>query len=237
LVWLCVLAVLLTGCGGPRRVAGPVVDQDTGLGRLDKAISAFGQARKQVLNETADVIAAAIALDAADDACAAGAKTAAADARAKARAAIPKATTALSGLPKRLTVYQGALNALAEAEKGATRLTSDQRAAIDAVVSGGRAEARASDAFRVAGKTAWPAYAKLDAAQSLWLNRRLGGWYRDIQEAAGAYAVLVRDDRAGLEQARTLLERVDTARRPVSDRERAALAAANTALAPLRSPG
>jgi hypothetical protein len=65
----------------------------------------------------------------------------------------------------------------------------------------------------------------------------LGGWYRDIQEAAGAYAVLVRDDRPGLEQARTLLERVDTARRPVSDAERTALAAANAALAPLRSPG
>jgi hypothetical protein len=218
-------------------VAGPVIDRDTGLARLGTAITAFGQARKQVLTETGDVIAAALALDGADDACAAGTTTAASNARAKARAATPKARTALSGLPARLAAYDKALNSLAAAEKATSSLNADQRAALDAVVSGGRAEARASDAFRVAGKTAWPAYVTLDAAQSLWLDRRLGGWYRNVQEAAGGYAVLTRDQRPALERARTLLERVDTARRPVSDRERAALAAADVALAPLRSPG
>ena len=190
-----------------------------------------------MLAATGDVIAAAIALDGADDACAAGATTAAADARKKARAATPKAKAALSGLPARLSAYDKALDALAAAEKKATSLDADQRAAIDAVVRGGRAEARASDAFRVAGKTAWPAYASLDAAQSVWLDRRLGGWYRNIQEAADAYAVMTKEQRPALERARTLLERVDTARRPVSDEERAALAAADEALAPLRAPG
>jgi hypothetical protein len=138
-------------------------------------------------------------------------------------------------LPARLTAYQRALSALAAAEKQATSLTGPQRTALDAVIAGGQAENRAADAFRVAGKTAWPAYQQLDAAQSLWLDRRLGGWYRNVEEAAGGYAVLTRDDRPALERARTLLERVDTARRPISDRERQALAAADAALSSLRS--
>jgi hypothetical protein len=232
-----VLACLLAGCAGPRRVPGPVVDRDTGLGRLGTAIAAFDRARAQVLGDTGNVIAAAVALDAADAACAAGTTTAASAARAKARAATPKVPTSLGALPGRLAAYQQALAALAAAEKAATSLSVEQRSALDAVVTGGRAEARASDAFRVAGKTAWPAYLTLDAAQSLWLDRRLGGWYQSVEQAADAYAVLVRDDRPGLERARTLLERVDTARRPVSDRVRLALAAADAALEPLRSPG
>ena len=183
------------------------------------------------------MVAAALALDAADDACIAGTTNAAADARTKARAATPKARAALSALPAKLASYQKALASLTAAERRATSLDAGQRAAIDDVVTGGRAEARASDAFRVAGKTAWPAYTALDAAQSLWLDRRLGGWYRNVEEAAGAYAVLTRDQRPALERARTLLERVDTARRPVTDAERAALATADEALAPLRSPG
>ena len=218
-------------------MAGPVVGRDTGLSRLGTAITSFDTARAQVLRTTGDVVAAALALDAADDACAAGAITAASAARAKARAATPKARMALSVLPVRLAGYQRALSTLAAAEKSATRLTAEQRAALDAVVTGGRAESAASDAFRVAGKTAWPAYTNLDASQSTWLDRRLAGWYRDPPEAAAAYAVLVRDDRPALEQARTLLQRVDAARRPVSDRERAALATADQALASLRSPG
>jgi hypothetical protein len=229
--------VLAAGCASPRQVAGPVIDRDTGLHRLDLAITAFDKARGQVLTATGDVINAAIALDAADDACAAGATTAASSARAKARAALPKGRTALAVLPTRLTGYQHALDALAVAEKKATRLTPGQRTALDAVVAGGRAENRAADAFRVAGKTAWPAYVSLDAAQSLWLDRRLGGWYRNVEEAAGGYAVLVQDDRSALGQARTLLERVDTARRPISERVRVALSAADVALAPLRSLG
>jgi hypothetical protein len=234
---LAVLLAGLSGCAGPRRVAGPVIERDSGLHRLDLAITAFGQARAKVLAATGDVIAAALALDAADEACTAGTTNAASAARTKARAALPKAQTALSGLPARLTAYQRALGSLAAATTAATSLTAGQRVAVRAVVDGGTAETRASDAFRVAGKTAWPAYVRLDAAQSLWLDRRLGGWYRNVEEAAGAYAVLVDADRPALARARTLLERVDTARRPVSERERAALATADRALAPLRSPG
>lgn len=234
---MCVLAVLLVGCRSPQRVAGPVIDRDTGLGRLSTAITTFDKARTDVLASTGALVAAAIALDAADDACAAGALTAAKTARAKARAALPKARTALSLLPARLASYDRALNALAAAEKAATSLTDAQRTALDAVVAGGHAESDASDAFRVAGRSAWPAYDKLDANQSIWLDHRLAGWYRDATEAAGAYAVQVRADRPALERARTLLQRVDAARRPISERERAAIADADTALASLRSPG
>lgn len=228
---------MLVGCGGPRRVAGPIIDRDTGLHRLDIAITAFDKARAQVLSATSAIITGAVVLDNADDACSTGVTQTAKDARDRARAAVPKTQSALSVLPARLTAYQRALSSLAAAEKAATRLTPGQRSALDAVVAGARAETHASDAFRVAGKTAWPAYVKLDAAQSLWLDRRVSGWYRDQQEAAGGYDVLVRDDRPALDQARTLLERVDTARRPISDRERKALADADAALASLRSPG
>ncbi|MEA2484383.1 MAG: hypothetical protein QOC55_2330 [Thermoleophilaceae bacterium] len=229
--------MLLAGCGGPRRVEGPIIERDTGLRALSTAITTFGVARKQVLTATGDIISAALAFDGADDACAAGATNAASTARAKARTAKPKAEKALSALPAKLSAYQRALNSLAAAEKRATSLNADQRTALDAVVAGGRAEAHASDAFRVAGKTAWPAFVTLDATQSFWLDQRLSGNYRNVQDAANGYAVLTRDDRPALERARTLLERVDTARRPVSERERTALAAADEALAPLRSPG
>ncbi|MDT7570837.1 MAG: hypothetical protein QOE05_1011 [Actinomycetota bacterium] len=229
--------MLLAGCASPRRVQGPDIERDTGLRGLGTAIKTFGVARKSVLTATGDVIAAALALDAADEACAAGTTNAASAARTKARAAKPKAEKSLAALPAKLSAYQKALSSLAAAEKAATSLDTDQRAALDEVVAAGRAEAHAADAFRVAGKTAWPAYVKLDGAQSVWLDRRLAGYYRSAQEAADGYAVLTRDDRPALDLARTLLERVDTARRPVSERERAALAAADAALAPLRSPG
>lgn len=213
-----------------------MIERDTGLRRLDASITAFDHARSGVLNATGQIVTGAISLDAADDACAAGTTGAASSARAKARTATPKARAALSALPAKLAAYSRALAALGAAEQAATSLNPAQRLALDAVVAGARAENRAADAFRVAGKTAWPAYEQLDAAESLWLDRRLGGWYRNVEEAAGAYAVLVRDDRPALERARTLLERVDTARRPISERERRALAAADTALAPLRAP-
>jgi hypothetical protein len=234
---LVLLAVGMVGCASPRRVAGPVIERDTGLRRLGASITAFDAARGQVLRATGEVVAAALAVDEADAACAAGATTAASRARARVSADLPKAKSSLSALPARLTGYQRALSALAAAEKSATSLDADQRSAVDAVVAGGRAESNASDAFRVAGVSALPAYVALDAAQATWLTRRTSGWYRDPQEAAAAYDVLVRDQRPALDRARQLLQRVDAARRPVSDRERSAVAAANTALTSLLTPG
>ena len=209
----------------------------TGLGRLDAAIGGFNAARTQVLTSTAAVVAGAMALDKADDACATGSASRAAAVRPPARAAGGKVRTAVAALPLLLRAYGRAADELAAAAKAATSLDAGQRAAIDAVVTGGRAEAAAADAFRVAGRTAWPAYDQLNDQQSLWLDRASSGWYRDRQEAANAYAVLLTDLRPALDRARTLLQRVDAARRPISERERGALARADTALATLRSPG
>lgn len=217
-------------------MAGPV-HGDTGLSRLDSAIGAFGTARAQVLRETGNVIAAAIAVDAADDACAAGATNAATAARATVRTATPRARLALSVLPARNATYSHALDSLAAAERAATSLNADQRAKVDAVVAGGRDEKAAADAFRVAGSSALPAYAQLDATQSTWLDHRIAGWFRTQQEAADAYVVMRQEGLPALQRARTRLERVDATRRLVSERERAAVAAADTALASLRRPG
>ena len=204
------------------------------MARLDTAIRGFDTAREQALAPTAAIVTAATALDAADAACAIGVRAEALEARVPARAALPKARTALAVLPLRLKAYGTALLELEAAATAATSLDEGQRAAVRAVVTGGQAEAAAADAFRVAGKTALPAYDALDRTQSTWLDRSLAGWYRNSTEAANAYDVLIGDQRGALQQARTLLRRVDAARRPISERERAALATADAALASLR---
>ncbi|MCA1710877.1 MAG: hypothetical protein LC789_04220 [Actinobacteria bacterium] len=145
--------------------------------------------------------------------------------------------TALAALPLRVKAYDEAAGELAAATAAVTSLDDRQRSAVTAVVTEGRKESAAANAFRVAGASAWPPYDALNADQSLWLERALAGWYRGKEEAAAAYAVLRTDKGAALERARTLLQRVDAARRPVSERERAALAQADAALAPLRTAG
>ena len=67
-------------------------------------------------------------------------------------------------------------------------------------MTGGRAEQAAADAFRVAGRTAWPAYDVLNDAQSTWVDRVTSGWYRDRQEAANAYDAIYLY-KAGVEKA------------------------------------
>ncbi len=184
---------------------------------------------------TGALVAAALALDAADEACATGERPPARTARARARDAVPKARAALAALPARLAAYDKGVAELAAAATAATSLSSGQRAAVEQVVTAAKAEAAAADAFRVAGKTAWPAYTALDEVQATWLNRSSAGWYRSTKEAADAYAVFIQDQQAALTQARTLLRRVDEARRPISGRVQTALRAADSALAPLRT--
>lgn len=82
----------------------------------------------------------------------------------------------------------------------------------------------------------WPAYLALDEAQSTWVERASAGWYRSQAEAAGAYAVLVRPQRAALDSARQRLRAADAARRTATERQTAALAAADRALDGLRAP-
>ncbi len=228
--------MLLTACGGSRSGTDRPIGTTTGLARLDAAISGFDQARTEVLAGTGALVAAALALDAADAACSTGDRSAARAARSRARDTVPRAKAALAALPTRLAAYDKGASELAAAAKAATSLDAGQRSAVQQVVTAAKAEGAAADAFRIAGKTAWPAYAALDEAQATWLTRSSAGWYRTKKEGADAYAVFVQDQQAALTQARTLLRRVDEARRPVSDRVQAALRAADAALAPLRAP-
>jgi len=139
-------------------------------------------------------------------------------------------------LSARLRAYGRSAGELAAAATAATSLDGTQRAAVQEVVTAAKAEAAAADAFRLAAKTGWPAYTALDEAQATWLTRASSGWYRSTREAADAYTVFVQDQQTALTQARTLLRRVDEARRPVSSRVQTALRAADAALAPLRAP-
>ena len=231
---LAALAVAACGAGpvSTRRPQGTT----TGLARLDRAIQGFDATRAKVVAQTNAIVAAATALDAADAASALGDRPQASSARATARPAVAAARTALAGLPAALRDYRVRAAELAAASKASTSLSAPQRTAVGDVVTASGAEAEAADAFRLAGATAWPAYTDLDEAQALWLTRARSGWYRTTAESANAYAVLVQDQRPALTRARTLLRRVDQARRPVSERVSTALKAADTALTPLRSP-
>ena len=98
----------------------------------------------------------------------------------------------------------------------------------------GGAEAAAGVVFGQVAAGALPAYAASDVAQRRWLERAGAVCDRDAAEADAAYAVLARLQQASLDRARTTLRASDEARRTATDRQRAALSAADDALAPLR---
>lgn len=201
---------------------------------LDRAVGGLDAARTELLQAPAAVVTAAMALDAADEASATGSARTARAARGPARGAVDDARAAVASLPDRVRAYRAALSAL---ERAAAPLAADQEQALATVVIQGEAEVAATEAFAVAAGKALPAYARLDEAQARWVERASAGWYRDAQEAAGAYAVLVRPQQAALQAARDGLGAADEARRAATDRQRAALSAADAALAPLRAAG
>jgi len=201
------------------------------LSRLGETVAAVDRGRTELLAGPAAVITAATALDEADEASATGARAAARAARDPARSAVPAAAAAVAALPEQVAAYQAALGALSAA---AAPLEPAQQAALGEVVAAGQGEADAVEAFGVAAGRAWPAYTALDKAQSSWLERATAGWYRSESEAADAYAVFVRPQRAALDSARAALGAADAARRLATDRQREALTAADAALAPLR---
>ncbi len=227
---------MLVGCAGQRTTtldqASPLPDPSgPTLSRLDAAVAGVDSTRTQLLAAPAAVTAAATALDTADAASAEGARAAARAARNAVRDVVPAATAALDALPQQAAEYETALAALALA---AEPLESAQKAALENVVTAGRAEATAIMAFGLTARNAWPAYTALDKAEALWLERATAGWYRTESEAADAYTVLLRPQRAALDRARAALREADAGRRPATDRQRQALTAADAALAPLR---
>lgn len=228
------LATLLLACGGPTRTVevprGPTQPQ---LDRLDAAVLAVNATRTAALAGPETVTGAATALDGADEACATGQRELAADARRAARAAVAPVTGALTALPEQVAAHRAALVELAAA---AEPLDDAQEAALADAAAAGEAEAAALAAFGAAAAGLWPSYAALDDVQSTWLDRASAGWFRDQREAANAYAVLRTPVLPALEQARAELVRADAARRPATERMRAALAGADRALDALRAP-
>jgi hypothetical protein len=227
--------LLLAGCADQATTldsASPQPDPSgPTLSRLGEAVAGVDSTRTQLLAAPAAVITAATALDTADAASAEGARAAARGARNAVRSAVPAATTALDALPQQSATYQSALATLSEA---AAPLEPAQKAALEDVVTAGKAEAGAIEAFGLAARDAWPAYSALDKAGALWLERATAGWYRTDSEAADAYTVLLRPQRAALDRARAALRAADAERRTATDRQRQALIAADAALAPLR---
>ncbi len=211
------------------RPAGPAQS----LQRLDAAVAEVNRTRAELLRAPAAVVAAATALDAADSASATGARSAARTARATARTAVPPAEATLAATAQQAARYRAALQVLQQA---GTALPAPAQDALGPVVAAGEGEAAALESFGTSAGRAWPAYAALDKAQALWLERAGAGWYRSDDEAADAYAVLVRPQRAALSAARTALREADAARRPATERQRQALAAADEALGSLRAP-
>ena len=201
------------------------------LSALDAAVAEVDRTRSALLAAPGAVTAAATALDAADEACATGDRGRAAAARRPARQAVTAVDAALDGVPAQTAAYRSALDGLVRAADG---LEPAQREAVAAAASAGRDEAQAVTSFADAARAAWPAFVALSRVQSTWLDRASAGWYRTQAEAAGGYIVLRRPELARVEQARDVLQEADAARRPATERMRAALRAADAALASLR---
>jgi hypothetical protein len=225
---------LLAACEAPTRtIRVPVGPAPTALAALDAAVADVDAARKAALGGPAAVVAAATALDSSDEACATGNRTRAAETRRTARAAVAEQDRALATYANQLSAYRAALEALTGA---AAPLEPAQREALAALAKAGEQEADALAGFGDQARAAWPAYRALDEAQSTWLDRASSGWFRSDREAADGYTVLRLPVAEQVGAARSALAKADAARRPATERMRAALAAANAALQPLRAP-
>jgi len=230
LLLLLLLTAALAGCGGQSGAGAGATRTSPPVVGLDGALGAFDRARAALLASGDAVTRAAAALDDADAACAQGDRSGARAPRTRARAAVRPARTATTRLPAQVAAYRTAVDRLSAAAGGVRGLAEGQRQALADVVTAGRAEAQAYDAVAAATRRGWPSYSALDRAESTWLERSTAGWYRDRQEAANAYAVLVTDRRAALETARAGLQRADAERGPALQRVRTAVGAADSAL-------
>jgi hypothetical protein len=180
------------------------------------------------------VQAAATALDATDQVCTTGQGVAARTSHRAGAAAVTRARAALRALPRLGAAYR---TALASLEASRTAVTGPARTAIAAVVRDGQAEAAAVEAFRVAAGRLWPQYDALDHLETLWITRAVTPWYRSAKEGSDAYAVLVGDTRGFLVAARTQLAAASRALSGPTDTQTATLAAADRALAGVRTAG
>lgn len=226
---LLVGVLLFTGCAGQARTV-----TDPALTRLDGAVSAVSTSRSALLAAVDAIQQAATQLDRTDELCVAGKGQAA---RASFRTSQPMtraARQALTGLGPLVTTYSTTLDGLAEASR-TDLVRASERAALQAVVRDGRAEAAAVERFRGSLSVSWPAYDRLNADEDLWTTRAVAGWYRTSQEGAAAYAVLGEPRRTALHAARSRLASAAQALEAPNRAAAATLRSADKALERLRS--
>ncbi|HEU0129606.1 MAG TPA: hypothetical protein VFQ85_01265, partial [Mycobacteriales bacterium] len=173
------------GPGSPR----PTGAQTRFLDRLSSAIDGVNAARKRIAGDARALGTAAAALDDVDAIAVTGDRSAVRNARPAAARAMTAATPAAGRIGADVQAYDAALTALAGA--GREGLDAEQAAALDGVVTAGRAEVVVLRSYGTVVTTVWPRYAGLDEAQKTWLARASNGWYRTQQEAAGNYVVFV----------------------------------------------
>lgn len=176
--------------------------------------------------------AGARALDATDAVCAKGHGVAARTSQRAGAAAVHRADDAVQNLPTLVANYRAALAAL---DRSRTAVSGPPRTALGNVVRDGRLEATAVARFQAVVRTAWQQYTSLDGQEQLWITRAVTPWYRTDKEAADAYSVLVGPGRRFLEVARTQLAQASEALITPSSVQGATLAAADRALATLRT--
>ena len=199
------------------------------LAALNTAIGSVNAARLAISADVTHVTKAAETLDRADSLGATGNRQEMRPVRAVADVQVPRARAALARLPGELATYTTALGALETATER-SRLTDGQRAALTTVVASGVGERIAADRFARDAKVVWPEYDALDQLERTWLLRARGGWYRDREESADAYAVLVGGRRPTLERARLALSRADAVRAQAAAAMGSAVADARSAL-------
>lgn len=225
---LLVLALAATGCHSGRPTPHTSV-QTQFLDQLAGAIDGVNAARQRLADDGAAIAAAAAALDDVDGVAVTGDRAAVRAARNSNGAAISKGMAAARRMPANVKAYDAAVAALAAAPSSG--LTPEQVAALRDVTRATRTEAKALRSYGTVVATVWPRYASLDENQKLWLSRASNGWYRDQQEAAGNYVILV--DRTALDAGRRSLAQADAARVRAARTAAGAIDAARGALASL----
>ena len=224
-------ALVLTGCQGGGEPREPrVVTETRFLDELSAAIGAVNRTRAVVVRDAGAISQAAAALDRVDDVAVTGDRDAVRARRAPAAAALAKAAPAARNLGRDVRRYAAAVDGLANAPREG--LDAVQSGAIASVVSAARAEVSRLRGYATVIASVWPRYEKLDETQRLWLQRASNGWYRDREEAAGAYAIMT-DPRSALAKDRASLAGADRRRLAAARATDAEIARARGALTSL----
>ena len=224
-------AVLLGGCtftSGHSRTEVKVHS----LAQLDAAVRGISSSRAALLAAVEAVQSGARALDATDAICVQGRGSAARTSQRDGAADVTAAGTAVARLPGLVTRYRAALDAL---KKASSLVDGEPLLALQDVVRDGGGEAAAVAQFGGKATSAWEQYEVLAHDERLWITRAVSGWYRTQKEGGNAYSVLVQPSRRLLEVARSQLAAASRQVMPPSSAQSATLAAADRALASLRT--